>query len=233
MSVLMAVSAYAQENPETTYGIGGNGARDGGGTLYIIDGVVSSSAAAAELSDSDVKSMEVVKNIDKAVIITTKSGRVIAGRTIDKEGNPVPGVVVQVFESKVGTVSDMDGNYRITLPAGKTHLVFSYIDVPSRTIAADRADNASIIVDADEEWVQAVKTIRLEKSVYADRKAPSAGDPLFLVEDAAGKIYKIENLDSIKPDQIKTMNVYKDRSHMEMFAGYGDTSNGVIFIELK
>ena len=221
MSVLMAVSAYAQENHKEST------------TLYIIDGVVSSSAAAAELSDSDVKSMEVVKNIDKAVIITTKSGRVIAGRTIDMEGNPVPGVVIQVVDSHVGTVSDMDGNYRITLPAGKTHLVFSYIDVPARTIAADRADNASIIVDADEEWVQAVKTIRLEKYVDADRKAPSAGDPLFLVEDAAGKIYKVENLDSIKPDQIKTLNVYKDRNHMEMFAGYGDTSNGVIFIELK
>ena len=60
MAVLMAVSAYAQEKAEEST------------TLYIIDGVVSSSAAAAELSDSDVKSMEVVKNIDKAVIITTK-----------------------------------------------------------------------------------------------------------------------------------------------------------------
>lgn len=221
MSVLMAVSAYAQENPEKST------------TLYIIDGVVSSSAAAAELSDSDVKSMEVVKNIDKAVIITTKSGRIIAGRTIDKEGNPVPGVVVQVFESKVGTVSDMDGNYRITLPAGKTHLVFSYVDVPSRTIAADRADNASIIVDADEEWVQAVKTIRLEKSVDADEKASTAGDPLFIVKEASGKVYKTESLDSINPDQIKTINVYKNRKSMDQFKEYGDTSNGVIFVELK
>lgn len=220
MSVLMAVSAYAQKNSEEST------------TLYIIDGVVSSSAAAAELSDSDVKSMEVVKNIDKAVIITTKSGRVIAGRTIDMEGNPVPGVVIQVFDSHVGTVSDMDGNYRITLPAGKTHLVFSYIDVPSRTIAADRADNASIIVDADEKWVQVANTIRMEKSDDG-KKTPSADDPLFILKDAAGKIYKVENLDSIKPDQIKTLNVYKDRDHMEMFSDYGDTSNGVIFIELK
>ena len=114
MTVLMAVSAYAQEKAEEST------------TLYIIDGVVSSSAAAAELSDSDVKSMEVVKNIDKAVIITTKSGRIIAGRTIDKEGNPVPGVVVQVFESKVGTVSDMDGNYRIT-SLQERHILYSHM----------------------------------------------------------------------------------------------------------
>lgn len=222
ISVFMAVSAYAQEKAEEST------------TLYIIDGVVSSSAAAAELSDSDVKSMEVVKNIDKAVIITTKSGRIIAGRTIDKEGNPVPGVVVQVFESKVGTVSDMDGNYRITLPAGKTHLVFSYVDVPSRTIAADRADNASIIMDADEEWVQAVKTIRLEgRGTDADKKTLSAGDPLCIVKEASGKVYKIENLDAINPEQIKTINVYKDRKAMDQFKEYGDTSSGVIFVELK
>ena len=222
MAVLMTVSAYAQESREEST------------TLYIIDGVVSSSAAAAELSDSDVKSMEVVKNIDKAVIITTKSGRIIAGRTMDKEGNPVSGVVVQVVDSHVGTVSDMDGNYRITLPAGKTHLVFSYVDVPSRTIAADRADNASIIVDADEEWVQAVKTIRLEgRGTDADKKTPAAGDPLFIVKEASGKVYKIENLDAINPEQIKTINVYKDRKAMDQFKEYGDTSSGVIFVELK
>ncbi len=224
MTLLMAVSAYAQEKAEEST------------TLYIIDGVVSSSAAAAELSDSDVKSIEVVvvKNIDKAVIITTKSGRIIAGRTIDKEGNPVPGVVVQVVDSHVGTVSDMDGNYRITLPAGKTHLVFSYVDVPSRTIAADRADNASIIMDADEEWVQAVKTIRLEgRGTDTDKKTPSAGDPLCIVKEASGKVYKIENFDAINPEQIKTINVYKDRKAMDQFKEYGDTSNGVIFVELK
>lgn len=222
MAVLMTVSAYAQESREEST------------TLYIIDGVVSSSAAAAELSDSDVKSMEVVKNIDKAVIITTKSGRIIAGRTMDKEGNPVSGVVIQVVDSHVGTVSDMDGNYRITLPAGKTHLVFSYVDVPSRTIAADRADNASIIMDADEEWVQAVKTIRLEgRGTDADKKTPAAGEPLFIVKEASGKVYKIENLDAINPEQIKTINVYKDRKAMDQFKEYGDTSSGVIFVELK
>ena len=222
MTVLMAVSAYAQEKAEEST------------TLYIIDGVVSSSAAAAELSDDDVKGMEVVKNVDKVVLITTKSGRVIAGRTIDKEGNPVPGVVVQVVDSHVGTVSDMDGNYRITLPAGKTHLVFSYVDVPSRTIAADSTDNASIIVDADEEWVQAVKTIRLEgRGTDADKKTLSAGEPLFIVKEASGKVYKIENLDAINPEQIKIINVYKDRKAMDQFKEYGDTSSGVIFVELK
>ena len=89
-------------------------------------------------------------------------------------------------------------------------------------------------MDADEEWVQAVKTIRLEgRGTDTDKKTLSAGDPLCIVKEASGKVYKIENLDAINPEQIKTINVYKDRKAMDQFKEYGDTSSGVIFVELK
>jgi hypothetical protein len=52
----------------------------------------------------------------------------ISGKvTSPEDGAPLPGVNVLVKGTTTGTVSDNDGNYSITLPAGKSTLVFSFI----------------------------------------------------------------------------------------------------------
>ena len=57
-------------------------------------------------------------------------------------------------------------------------------------------------------------------------------DPLYLVKSADGKIKKVASLESISTDGIKTMNVFKGDKG-EQFKKYGDTSNGVVLVELK
>lgn len=57
-------------------------------------------------------------------------------------------------------------------------------------------------------------------------------EPLYLVKSADGKIKKVDNLESISPNNIKTMNVFKGDKG-EQFKKYGDTSNGVVLVELK
>ena len=57
-------------------------------------------------------------------------------------------------------------------------------------------------------------------------------DPLYLVKSANGDIKKVDNLESISTDDIKTMNVFKGDKG-EQFKKYGDTSNGVVLVELK
>ena len=58
------------------------------------------------------------------------------------------------------------------------------------------------------------------------------GDPLYLVKSANGDIKKVDNLESISPNDIKTMNVFKGDKG-EQFKKYGYTSNGVVLVELK
>ena len=58
------------------------------------------------------------------------------------------------------------------------------------------------------------------------------GAPLSLVKSSDGNIKKVDNIDSITPNDIKTMNVYKGNKG-EQFKEYGNTTNGVILIELK
>jgi len=55
--------------------------------------------------------------------------RVITGTVtsaVEGEG-PVPGVTVQVKGTTIGTATDANGKYSITVPANATTLVFSYI----------------------------------------------------------------------------------------------------------
>ena len=57
--------------------------------------------------------------------------------------------------------------------------------------------------------------------------------PLYIAKDRDGNIYVINDMASITVDQIKSLNVSKKHKDLEEYKSYGDTSNGVVFIELK
>lgn len=51
----------------------------------------------------------------------------ISGTIIDEEDNPVIGATIQVKGTTIGTVSDIDGHYTLTLPNGNRNVEASYI----------------------------------------------------------------------------------------------------------
>ena len=219
ISMALASSlAFAQEHTRQTHII------DGSNTLYIIDGVVSLKTAADELPSDAIKNMNIVTGIDKVVIITTKEGRVVSGRVVDTEGKPIIGVAVLSPKTHNGVVSDMEGRFQMNLPAGEAFLTFKMIDYPSKTVQVDKSDLGDIVMDKNATQDVVVISARGEKKAGAE--------PLYLVKYANGKVKKVDSLDSISPSDIKTMNVFKDKS-VEQFKKYGDTSNGVVLVELK
>ena len=210
--------AFAQEHTRQTHII------DGSNTLYIIDGVVSLKTAADELPSDAIKNMNIVTGIDKVVIITTKEGRVVSGRVVDTEGKPIIGVAVLSPKTHNGVVTDMEGRFQMNLPAGEAFLTFKMIDYPSKTVQVDKSDLGDIVMDKNATQDVVVISARGEKKAGAE--------PLYLVKYANGKVKKVDSLDPISPSDIKTMNVFKDKS-VEQFKKYGDTSNGVVLVELK
>ena len=219
ISMALASSiVFAQEHTRQTQII------DGSNTLYIIDGVVSLKTAADELPSDAIKNMNIVTGIDKVVIITTKEGRVVSGRVVDTEGKPIIGVAVLSPKTHNGVVTDMEGRFQINLPAGEAFLTFKMIDYPSKTVQVDKSDLGDIVMDKNATQDVVVISARGEKKAGAE--------PLYLVKYANGKVKKVDSLDSISPSDIKTMNVFKDKS-VEQFKKYGDTTNGVVLVELK
>ena len=201
-------------------------------TLYIIDGVVSTKAAADELPSDAIRNMNVVKGVESVVIITTQSGREISGRVVDVEGKPMAGVAVMVPKTKLGVVTGLDGTFNINLPAGEAFLTFAMVDYPTKTVQVDNANLGDIVMDknAPQDLV-VIKDLNGEVVSVKGVKKPGS-DPLYLVKSANGNIKKVDSLESISPNDIKTMSVFKN-DKVDQFKKYGDTSNGVVLVELK
>ena len=63
--------------------------------------------------------------------LTTNSVR---GKVFDSNGQPLPGANVVVEGTTIGTVTDLDGNYSITIPNNSSQLTFSFIGYNSKTL---------------------------------------------------------------------------------------------------
>lgn len=199
---------------------------DQGETLYIIDGVVATKAAADELPSDMIRNMNVVKGVESVVIITTQNGREISGRVVDTEGKPMAGVLVMVPKTKAGVATDANGYYKINLAAGEAFLQYMYVDYPTITVQVDKANMDDVVMD---------KNARPNTVVVKDVSTPSnpaAGKPLCVIKKSNGKLY-VGDMNSISPNDIKTMYVFTGGEQAEAYEKYGDTSNGVIIIELK
>ena len=203
-----------------------------GQTLYIIDGVVSTKAAVDELPSDMIRNMNVVKGVESVVIITTQNGREISGRVVDTEGKPMAGVLVMVPKTKAGVATDANGYYKINLVAGEAFLQYMYVDYPTITVQVDKANMDDVVMDKNAlPNTVVVKDLKGDVVSVRGEKKPES-NPLYLTKSANGVIKKVDNLESISPNNIKTMNVFKGEQG-EQFKKYGDTSNGVILIELK
>ena len=76
----------------------------------------------------------------------------VSGLVTDESGSPLIGATVMVVGTKLGTVTDFEGHYSITLPKDKRQLRFSFVGYEQQTRRANgptlnvrmREDNASL-----------------------------------------------------------------------------------------
>lgn len=62
----------------------------------------------------------------KPAVPGSQASRTITGKVTDENGDPLIGATVQVANSSIGTSTEVDGSYTLTLPAGMESLVFTY-----------------------------------------------------------------------------------------------------------
>lgn len=58
----------------------------------------------------------------------------VTGRVTDENSEAIPGVTVVVKGTTVGTITDFDGNFKISVPAGKSVLQFSFVGFDSQEV---------------------------------------------------------------------------------------------------
>ncbi|MCL6217355.1 mucoidy inhibitor MuiA family protein [Zunongwangia pacifica] len=61
----------------------------------------------------------------------------VSGKVVDRDGNPLPGTSVMVKGTTIGTVTDFDGYYSITIPNEESRLSFSFVGFETQDIQAN------------------------------------------------------------------------------------------------
>jgi secreted trypsin-like serine protease len=70
----------------------------------------------------------------------------ITGTVTDAKGEPLPGVSVKIKGSKTGTVTDVNGVFRINLPTGNETLVVSYLGFNTQEVLVSGKTKLTIVL---------------------------------------------------------------------------------------
>jgi len=106
---------------------------------------INSQDGISRLSDNDLAYSEShVFSTDNQVNVTDQSPKLpeiasmavnITGRVTDDDGQPLPGATIQIKGTTAGTVTDANGDYKLSVPDNNATLVFSYVGYVTQEIA--------------------------------------------------------------------------------------------------
>lgn len=75
------------------------------------------------------------QGISQRSVSISQDTREISGKVTDEDGQPIPGVTVKVKDSTIGTITDIDGKYQLSLPSGTDILVFSFVGMKTQEVS--------------------------------------------------------------------------------------------------
>lgn len=121
------------------------------------------SSAREKISSQEDKSLSVEKTTVKAKTRNIKQPQsdemAVKGRIVDMKGEPIIGATINLKNSTLGTVSDMDGNFAFIVPKeGKGTLIASYVGMDTAEIPLE-ANVGDIKMKEDTELLSEVVVI--------------------------------------------------------------------------
>ena len=145
----------------------------------------------------------------------------VKGQITDEFGKPMPGVSVIIKGTAIGSSTDMNGRYSLTLPHPNATLVISYVGYSSQEVAVTRPEvNVTLNSDATslnevvtmgyanqalQGSVAGVQTIRIRGISSIPAKATAEGIPSTFVETQTTVEIVVDVPYSIKSDGEKLM----------------------------
>ncbi len=83
----------------------------------------------------------------------------IHGVVTDENGEPLIGAGVLVEGTTVGTITGLDGDYSLVVPADAVNLVFSFIGLADRTVAIAGQTEINVVLAADQTFLDEVVVV--------------------------------------------------------------------------
>ncbi|WDF57324.1 SusC/RagA family TonB-linked outer membrane protein [Mucilaginibacter sp. KACC 22063] len=90
-------------------------------------------------------------NKDGSTKLSNVASIVVTGLVTDEQGRPLPGVTVRLVNTTLGTISDVNGNYKLTVPDANANgsLSFSFIGYLTQTVAIGNKTQLNINLKPD------------------------------------------------------------------------------------
>lgn len=80
----------------------------------------------------------------------------VSGVVLDSNGEPLPGVSVLVKGTSIGTATDLEGRYSLTIPPSAQSLVFSFVGFSTQEVAIQGRSTVSVSMQEDVSMLQEV-----------------------------------------------------------------------------
>ena len=186
--------------------------------------------------------------------VTGKEEIVLTGTVVDGDTDqPLIGTAIVVRGQKIGTVTDLDGAYKLRVPAGSAALSFSYTGYESVDVQLIRQDQDEVInvklhhgrpgavkmgkdgakfllLDPTERKRESLGAAQPDKPMEVRGLNLAANDRILYLIDGVAK--EESGLETIFPQDIESIEVFKKKSDIAKF-GYGTNYDGVISIRMK
>ncbi|WP_198664795.1 M56 family metallopeptidase [Lewinella sp. IMCC34191] len=151
---------------------------------------------------------------------------IITGTVVDEAtGDPLIGTIVMIKETIAGTVTDINGNFRLEWNGeSETTLVLNYVGYVSKEIIFDNVKDRDLNIQMRKQGSLPMFIPNAQSSSIS--KIP---DNIIMVVD--GRIIDGENVD-LTPPEIAAVKVIKDKAEMAEL-GYDTEKEGVVLITTK
>ena len=153
--------------------------------------------------------------------------------TVFQNGQPLPGAIVLISGSNVGTVTGKEGTAQISAAPGN-ELVISYVGCQTRKVrVSDKsgAESFEITLETESNTLDPVSVTPGDQKTPAPQSAAGAekerkAKPLYIVDGV-----ERTSIDDIAPNTIERISVLKNQSSTAVYGSRG--KNGVIVITTK
>lgn len=96
--------------------------------------------------------MVVIKPIEETILVAPQESVTLCGKVVDENGLSLPGVAVLLKGTTIGAATDIDGNFRLTVPRHEGMiLVFSFVGMKTQEISASEHPMHVVMKIASEE----------------------------------------------------------------------------------
>lgn len=90
-----------------------------------------------------------VNRLDGATVSVRTMESDIAGKVTDSKGQPLPGVNILIKDSQIGTTTNANGEFKITVNAENDILVFSFIGYKTQQVITGNLKTISVTLEED------------------------------------------------------------------------------------